>query len=95
MSMDLASEVGEPLLAEVVDSSPTPEERFESKATAAEVRLAIAQLPLKWRQVVLMRIEGELAFREIAEVLGIPLGTALTWMRNATEELKRKLGGCT
>ena len=73
--------------------APSPAERYESKATAADVRRAIAVLPFNWRQVVLMRIEGEMEFKDIAAELNIPLGTALTWMRRATEELKKKLGG--
>ena len=43
-------------------------------------------------QVLLMRIEGELSFKEIASELGVPLGTALTWMRTATLKLKEMLG---
>ena len=74
-------------------AAPSPDECYESKATAEDVRRAIASLPVNWRQVVLMRIEGEMEFKDIAAELNIPLGTALTWMRRATEELKRKLGG--
>ena len=40
----------------------------------------------------MMRIEGELSFREIAEILGVPLGTALTWMHVATRRLRELLG---
>ena len=43
--------------------------------------------------MLLMRIEGELPFREIADELGVPLGTALTWMRAATLKLRKMLGG--
>ena len=43
-------------------------------------------------KILLMRIEGELSFREIASELGVPLGTALTWMRVATLKLKKMLG---
>ena len=32
------------------------------------------------------------SFKEIAETLGIPLGTALTWMHAATLRLKKELG---
>ena len=75
------------------DSAPTPGERFESKATSEDVRRALRSLPEGPRQVLLMRIEGELPFREIADELGVPLGTALTWMRAATLKLRKMLGG--
>lgn len=76
----------------LADGAPTPSEAFESGATAADVRAAVARLPVNQRQVVLMRIEGEMEFREIAEELNVPLGTALTWMRKAVQTLKRDLG---
>ncbi len=91
-SLDIEDEHGESLSADLPSTAPTPRESFESKATAEDVRAAIAALPIGERQVLLLRIEGELSFREIAEELGIPLGTALTRMRNATERLKRQLG---
>ena len=75
------------------DLSPTPAERLEFKATAEEVRRSVLELPLGPRQVVLMRIEGEMAFKDIALEMGVPMGTVLTWMHTATQVLKRKLGG--
>lgn len=92
-SIDALDDEGEQVIGEIADSAPGPDERYESKATASDVRRAIAELPFNWRQVVLMRIEGEMEFKDIAAELGIPLGTALTWMHKATKELKRKLGG--
>ena len=93
VSLDAEDRRGESAAAEVEDPAPTPAMRFESNATAAEVREAIAELPFNWRQVVLMRIEGEMEFRDIASELGVPLGTVLTWLHRATDELKRKIGG--
>ena len=92
-SLDVIDERGESAAEEIADPSPSPAERFESKATAREVREAVAELPFNWRQVVLMRIEGEMEFKDIASELGVPLGTVLTWMHRATDELKRKIGG--
>lgn len=92
-SLDVVDERGESAAEEIADPSPGPAERFESKATAREVREAVAELPFNWRQVVLMRIEGEMEFKDIASELGVPLGTVLTWMHRATDELKRKIGG--
>jgi RNA polymerase sigma-70 factor (ECF subfamily) len=77
---------------EIPDSSPTPDERFESLARSDDVRRALADLPEGPRQVFLMRIEAELSFREIAETMDIPVGTALTWMQVAKVKLKKILG---
>jgi len=93
ISLEAEGENGECIAETLADSAPTPAERYESKATAAEVREAVASLPFNWRQVVLMRIEGEMDFKDIASEIGVPLGTVLSWMHRATEELKRKIGG--
>jgi len=77
----------------LVDENPTPSDRFESSATKADVYRAVRSLPEGPRQVLLLRLEAEMPFREIADELHIPLGTALTWMRTATLHLRKTLGG--
>ena len=72
----------------LVDESPSPGALVEKSVTAEDVRRAVRTLPSGQREVVLMRIEGEIPFKEIAETMGIPLGTALTWMHAATDRLK-------
>lgn len=76
---------------EPADLSPSPSERFECAATREEVLSAIRELPTQMRDVILMRIEGELTFQEIADTLEIPLGTVLTWMHRATARLRQRL----
>lgn len=94
VSLDAEPSAGEVALSEqVADTAPTPSERLQSKATAEDVRRAVRALPAGPRQVVMMRIEGELSFKEIAAELGVPIGTALSWMHVATERLREQLGG--
>ncbi len=59
--------------------------------TIEQVRDAIGRLPAAQAQVVRMRIYDNKTFAQIAEELGIPLGTALGRMRSATEKLRRCL----
>lgn len=68
-----------------------PDEAFEIKATVEEVQKAVAALRMPEREVVLMRVEGELTFKEIAAQLDLPLGTVLTRMRTATIRLRNEL----
>ncbi|MBQ6914215.1 MAG: sigma-70 family RNA polymerase sigma factor [Kiritimatiellae bacterium] len=93
VSLDAAGGEGAAVADTVAAADPTPCEAFESKATSEDVRRAVQALPDGPRQVLLMRIEGELAFKDIAAELGVPLGTALTWMRTATIRLREMLGG--
>ena len=55
------------------------------------VRLALDGLPAEQRRVVRMRIYEHKTFEVIASELNIPLGTALTRMRLATEKLRDRL----
>lgn len=73
----LASE--EPGIEEAVDLS----ERLE------ELRAAIEKLPPEQREVVLLRHEAELTFREIAEITDVSINTALGRMRYALINLRK------
>ena len=52
---------------------------------------AIDMLPTAQREVVLLRINGELSFKEIADMLAAPIGTVLARMHNAVKNLKAAL----
>ena len=52
---------------------------------------AIEALPMAQREVVLLRINGELSFKEIADMLATPIGTVLARMHKAVKSLKDTL----
>ena len=52
---------------------------------------AIEALPMAQREVVLLRINGELSFKEIADMLAAPMGTVLARMHKAVKSLKDTL----
>ena len=52
---------------------------------------AIDALPTAQREIVLLRINGGLSFKEIADMLASPIGTVLARMHNAVENLKAAL----
>ena len=56
-----------------------------------EVEAAIDQLPPEQREVVLMRHQSELTFREIAELTDVSINTALGRMRYALINLRKIL----
>lgn len=53
-----------------------------------ELQDAIAALPQSERAVVLLRLQEELSFKEIAQVLDAPLGTVLARMHKAKKRLR-------
>ena len=68
-------------LADAVDHSL----RFE---TVELVKQAMRMLSLKQQEVVRLRVYEEKKFAEIAEVLGVPLGTVLSRMKSAVEKMR-------
>lgn len=68
-----------------------PEIQIDRQERIARLRKAIEGLPDSQRQVLELKIYEERTFREIAERLGIPLGTALARLRAATLRLRREL----
>jgi len=68
------------------DLAPTPEESLEQRQALALLDTALRHLPLELRTVlVLFELEG-LEVSKIAEIEGIPLGTASSRLRRAREE---------
>lgn len=80
------------VVSEVADERPLPNEVFEAQVASEEIREAVCELPDGPREVLLMRVEGELSYQEISEALGVPSGTAKYWMHQAIVGLKKLFG---
>src|SRR5262245_25861374 len=76
------------------DNGLDPEERLLQQHTVALVRAALDELPVDFREVIVLReIEG-LSYKEIAAVVGVPIGTVMSRLARAREQLQTilKLG---
>lgn len=65
--------------------------RMEEAERKAAVREAVDGLSLRMKEVVLLRLNGELKFQEIADILGLPIGTVLGRMNLALAKLRQAL----
>ncbi len=79
-------EVLQALPDETVDMNP-----LEQAERALEIRRAVATLPDAEREVVQLRLDEDLKFREIAQRTGVPLNTVLGRMHNAIRRLRETL----
>ena len=66
----------------------TPLKTLTDNNDAEVVRALVEKLPPEIREVVKLRIFGDVAFKDIAVILGIPQGTALWRMHRALELLR-------
>lgn len=73
------------------DMNATPSEQLVQNERVSALQDAIAKLPVQERQVVLLRMQEEMPFKEIARVIDAPLGTVLGRMRNARQRLNTLL----
>lgn len=70
-----------------------PDARLESLELADQLELAIGKLREEYRTVIILRhVEGR-AYEEIAEIMGIPLGTVKTYIFRARRQLRQELSG--
>ena len=81
------------LLEILPGNSPTPEEQLENQERKNEIHACVNQLPDQLRQVVhLVYYEG-IKYREVAQILHIPVGTVKSRLHTAMKHLALKIRG--
>jgi RNA polymerase sigma-70 factor (ECF subfamily) len=71
--------------------SAKPEEQVLDRLAASEVVAAVEKLPPLHREVVLLvDVEG-FSYKDAAEVLGVPIGTVMSRLHRARQQLQKQL----
>jgi RNA polymerase sigma-70 factor (ECF subfamily) len=73
--------------------NPDPEAALLLSERTALVWKSLAALPAESREVLVLRELEELTYREIANIVGIPLGTVMSRLSRARERLQETLSG--
>jgi RNA polymerase sigma-70 factor (ECF subfamily) len=82
---------GNPARENVADAGPTPEEVLHSKERETAIQLALSRLSREHRSIIVLRdIEG-FSYNEIADVLGVSIGTVKSRLARARADLKKSL----
>src|SRR3984893_3969611 len=76
-------------IEEAPDPRPTLEETAIAEADAQALVRAIASLPVGFREVLLLREQEDLSYRDIARVVDIPIGTVMSRLARARGLLRR------
>jgi len=73
------------------DSTNNPEQIIAQKEDARVIQQAITSLPLKYREVIVLRHLQDLSYIEIENILKLPQGTVKVRLYRAREQLRKIL----
>jgi RNA polymerase sigma-70 factor (ECF subfamily) len=76
---------------EAASFDPSPEATMISEADRQEVLSALGQLPLVYRDVVVLRGMENLSYAEISEITGVPIGTVMSRLSRGRAEFKKAI----
>lgn len=83
----------DPNQPEMYDARPGPEEQVQAATDSQAVVQAIRELAPEYQAALLLRFYGGLCLQEIAEALGIPMGTVKSRLSVGTHRLRDLLVG--
>ena len=73
------------------DTARDAHDVYVSKFEQEQVRAAIQQLPVEFREIIILREYEELSYQEIARVLNCPPGTVMSRLARARSRLRELL----
>jgi RNA polymerase sigma-70 factor (ECF subfamily) len=76
------------------EDTPFFDSAIQQREDAALVEAALKKLPSEQREVLVLRIWGELTFAQIAETLGASINTIASRHRYGLEALRKSLKSC-
>jgi RNA polymerase sigma-70 factor, ECF subfamily len=76
---------------DIAETAKDPYAFYVSRMEHEQVREAIQQLPLDFREVILLREFEELSYQEIATILDCPAGTVMSRLARARAKLRTLL----
>ena len=76
---------------EPADTGQDPHSAYVNKIEREQVRAAIQQLPVEFREIIILREYEELSYQEIAAVLECPPGTVMSRLARARSKLRELL----
>ena len=80
--------------ADLIDigSGRETDARAIARSERAALERAVAALPMEFREVIVLREVQELSYREISDVVGVPIGTVMSRLARARKRLADALG---
>lgn len=77
---------------DVEDLAANPQVLLLRKADHEEIMRAVEQLPVEFREVIILRELEGMSYKEIAEMSDVPIGTVMSRLARARKQLQQSLG---
>jgi len=71
------------------ESQVSPETEVLHQRDAQTIRRLVAELPNQFREAIVLREINDLSYREIADVVGVPVGTVMSRLARARSMLRK------
>jgi len=74
------------------EESVSPATILEHSEDAELIKEAMEELPVEFREILILRHQEDLSYKEIADIVQIPPGTVMSRLARARGKLKERLG---
>jgi RNA polymerase sigma factor (sigma-70 family) len=81
----------DPAELQIASEEPSAEDVLVGRAEQALVRAALAELPPAFREVIVLRELEGLTYQEIASVTAVPIGTVMSRLARARDQLRERV----
>ncbi len=78
---------------EIPDTSLDVEKQVEGKIRQKQIMKEICNLPVYFREVIILRDTQDLSYEEISQILRVPLGTVKSRVNRGRNQIKKRLKG--
>jgi RNA polymerase sigma-70 factor (ECF subfamily) len=85
----LVSDSEERIAATVASTPPTPQGIMDE-----DILIALGALPSQFQEVVILSDVEDMAYKEISEALGVPIGTVMSRLHRGRKLLRAELATC-
>jgi len=80
-------------LLEVASEDPLPDTQIISEADRKLLLRTLGELPVNYRDIIVLRDIENLSYAEIAEVIGLPAGTVMSRLSRGRAQLRKAVLG--
>lgn len=82
-------------MPDLTSESTNPEALLLASVDADRLRQAVEELPLEFREAIVLRELEGFSYKEISAITSVPMGTVMSRLARARNRLQQTLGGAT